>query len=89
LLKGIETHWPVQILKWFAKGFYGVQRQGRSVVINDLRMGLEPEYVFRFKVGRTGNPHSTPVPNEQLPPIRNFGRLGAVWQRIWTPDHQP
>ena len=48
LLLGLEAHWPVQRLKWFTKGFYGVKREGHSVVIKDLRMGLEPEYVFRF-----------------------------------------
>lgn len=84
LLAGLEDHWPVQRLQWFTKGFYAVSRRGDAIVMTDLRMGLEPEYVFSFKVGEVSNPHARPVPPERLPAIRNFGRLAWVWERIWS-----
>jgi inner membrane protein len=86
LLSGLEQYWPVQRLQWFTKGFYAVSRRDDAVVMTDLRMGLEPEYVFNFKVGEVSNPHSRPAPPEMLPAIRNFGRLAWVWERIWSAD---
>ena len=83
LLKGIETHWPVQRLRWFTHGFYSVNREGDAIVISDLRMGIEPNYVFRFKVGKLNNPHPQPVTSTQLPVKRDWDRLPLLWQRIW------
>ena len=86
LLRGLEEHWPVARLKWFTKGFYSVSLQGDGIVVTDLRMGLEPGYVFRFKVGQLGNPHPTPLPAERLPSVRQVERLPWVWKRIWSED---
>ncbi|NIP48284.1 MAG: metal-dependent hydrolase [Gammaproteobacteria bacterium] len=86
LLQGIEDHWPVKRLQWFTRGFYSVSRIGEDVVITDLRMGVEHSYVFRFKVGTTGNPHSNPAAAERLPSMRAPGRLKNVWIRIWNAD---
>ena len=83
LLAGIEDHWPVQRLLWFARGIYSVARIGNDIVISDLRMGVEPHYVFRFKVGEIGNPHAHPTVAEQLVPVRDLGRLPLLWARIW------
>ncbi len=85
LVAGLEGHWPVARLKWFSKGFYSVRRIGDAIVISDLRMGVEPNYVFRFKVGETGNPHPRPTVPEQLTPVRDWDLLPRVWQRIWDP----
>jgi inner membrane protein len=91
LLAGIEGHWPVQRLQWFTQGFYAVHKMNDAVVMTDLRMGLEPTYVFNFKVGRIGNPHAKPVPSERARGIRSLDQLTWVWDRIWAPrppDHQ-
>ncbi|MEJ2576005.1 MAG: metal-dependent hydrolase [Gammaproteobacteria bacterium] len=61
LLQPLTDSWAVQRLQWFTKGFYRVDRKGDAIVMTDLRMGLEPDYVFRFRVGEIGNPHATPV----------------------------
>jgi inner membrane protein len=82
----LRDSWAVQRLQWFTKGFYATQSIDKKVVITDLRMGFEPEYAFRFKVGETGNPHPHPAPVEQLPGIRSFERLHWVWARIWDPQ---
>mgnify|MGYP002622062110 CR=1 FL=1 len=82
LLKGLENSWAVRRLQWFTHGFYSVRRVADRVVITDLRMGLEPDYVFRFAVGEIGNPHPRPVATEQLPVRRSFERLRWVLTRI-------
>jgi inner membrane protein len=85
-LAGVEQDWPVRRLQWFTKGFYRVSQEGKNLVITDLRMGLEPSYVFNFKVAEVGNPHAHPLdtPTEQIQvSVRNRDVLQWVWQRLW------
>ena len=86
LIEPLSDYWPVQRLQWFTKDFYAAALHGSDIVISDLRMGSEPDYVFRFKVGVLGNPHPRAASVEQLPGIRNFERLRWVWARIWNPE---
>ena len=86
LLNGLEDAWAVKRLQWFTKGFYKVERAGDAIVMTDLRMGLEPDYVFRFIVGRLGNPHAEGVTPEQIATPRRLRVLDWVWRRIWSPD---
>lgn len=67
LLTGIESHWPVKRLKWFTHGFYKVSLLDGDILMTDLRMGLEPNYVFQFKVAETSNPHPVPVTSVLIP----------------------
>jgi inner membrane protein len=83
LLDPLETSWPVQRLRWFTRGFYAVSQLGESVVMTDLRMGVEPDYIFRFVVGEIGNPHPRPVTPRAVSATPRFDRLGWVWRRIW------
>ena len=83
-LAPLSQSWPVQRLQWFTKGFYSVSLNHGDIVVTDLRMGFEPEYVFSFRVGEMSNPHPRPAPVVQLPGIRNFERLNWVWERIWN-----
>jgi inner membrane protein len=83
---GLEKHWPVQRLQWFTHGFYSVQQRGDDIVLTDLRMGLEPSYVFRFKVGRSGNPHAVPTRASRVHDERRLEQLEWVWQRIWKAE---
>lgn len=82
LLAGLEDAWAVRRLRWFTQGFYAVGREGDAVVITDLRMGLEPDYVFRFQVGEVHNPHVVPVKSRHLPAERRLDRLGELWDRL-------
>lgn len=88
LLEGIEHHWPVQRLQWFTRGFYSVQLVANDIVIQDLRMGVEPDYVFQFKVGELSNPHAVATKSERIPSQQRTERLADVWQRIWTYEHE-
>ena len=89
LLAGIEDHWPVRRLQWFSRGIYAVDRLQDDIVISDLRMGIEPHYVFRFKVGEFGNPHARPARPEQLQPVRDLSRIPVLWARIWDQSVLP
>jgi inner membrane protein len=83
LLVGIEDHWPVQRLQWFTRGIYAVAQVQDDIIISDLRMGVEPHYVFRFKVGVKSNPHARPSVPRQLAPVRDLSELPLLWARIW------
>lgn len=78
----LQEAWAVQRLQWFTKNFYAVEREGDDIIITDLRMGLEPDYVFRFIVGRAGNPHARPVHPSRAQPERNWDRLPWLRERI-------
>lgn len=84
LLDGLSSHWPVQRLKWFTHGFYSVEYEEGAVVMSDLRMGVEPDFVFRFKVAELSNPHPVPIPSIRMPSSRNWDRLPALFRRIWV-----
>lgn len=87
LLEGIEDSWPVTRLDWFTKGFNAVTLADDAVLMTDLRMGMEPNYVFRFQVGqRSAGDITRPVPPRQLPSGFDTDRLGWLWQRIWRSD---
>jgi inner membrane protein len=83
LIEPLQDSWAVQRLQWFTKGFFAASLNGRDIIVTDLRMGFEPEYVFRFKVGEISNPHPRATAVERHPGIRNFERLHWVWARIW------
>ena len=84
LLEGLEDHWPVKRLQWFTHGFYAVQQIGDGIVMTDLRMGMEPDYTFRFRVAAVGNPHLVPEAARRVREPRNTKALAWIWQRIWT-----
>ena len=86
LLDNIADHWPVQRLQWFTHGYYSVQQLSGDIVITDLRMGSEPNYVFRFKVGQAGNPHTIPTPSSRFISERDWEGLRWVWERIWSEE---
>ena len=46
------NHPQLQRLARFSDGFFKVQRHGENLVVTDLRMGQEPDYVFSFDIGR-------------------------------------
>jgi inner membrane protein len=84
LLAGLSNHWPVKRLQWFTHGFYAVKRQMDDIVMTDLRMGMEPFYVFQFKVGTVENPHGRPTKIKRVAGQRRWDILRWVWHRIWS-----
>ena len=73
----------VRRLAWFNHGFMRAQVVERELVLSDLRMGSEPDYIFRFAVARHGSGWQAIVPR-QLEPPRGIGAVWrATWCRIW------
>lgn len=75
LLSGLGGIPPVERLEWFTKGFYSMRLRDGAVVFTDLRMGMEPSYVFSFRIAEAGNPHPRPTEPERLGTRRSFGTL--------------
>ena len=86
LLKDMVDEWPVRRLQWFTHGFYAVRKVVDDIVITDLRMGLEPFYVFQFNVGQADNPHAKPTRTRRVRGEPRWDQLRWVWQRIWTAE---
>lgn len=83
LLAELQSHWPVRRLQWFTHGFYSVQPAGGAVIMNDLRMGVEPYYAFRFKVADMNGSRPEPTISTRIPSPDQWHRLPALWNRIW------
>jgi inner membrane protein len=85
LLQGMEQHPPVVKLSWFTRGFFAMSNRASDIVMTDLRMGSEPDYVFSFKVAEAGNPHPRPVKDQRVGNRPDWRGLAWIWQRIWQP----
>lgn len=83
LLDNITEEWSVQRLKWFTKGLYSVNLVDDSVVLSDLRMGIEGSYVFSFEVGKVNGTKIVTSDNEQFENQPDLGQAGKLWDRIW------
>ena len=84
LMAGIEEHPPVVRLIRFTRGYYAFSNADAYVVMTDLRMGSEPDYVFRFKVAKLNDRHSQPIDDVRLKTVPDWRRLAWVWKRIWN-----
>ncbi len=85
LMRGLEEHPPVVKLRWFTRGYYAFSKVGDHIAITDLRMGAEPDYVFRFKVAEVGHPNPNPIKDERLKTSQDWRGLAWIWKRIWKP----
>ena len=87
LIAPISEDWNVQRLRWFTKELFSVSSVDDDVIMNDLRMGYPPNYVFRFKVGeKFGDGKTTATKVERISAVRDLTLLPLVWERIWNPD---
>lgn len=93
-LAGAKDIPAVRQLTWFNHGFMRAHVVGNELVLSDLRMGLEPDYNFRFVVAEREGDGWKAIPPRQMqaayraPVARGKLReaLLALWSRIW---HQP
>jgi inner membrane protein len=70
-------------LSWFNHGFMRAQVAGDELLLSDLRMGSEPDYVFRFAVAERGSAWRA-IPPRQLEGDLGAGRnLALTWRRMW------
>jgi inner membrane protein len=84
-LKAVADFPSVQRLKWFTRGFLKAEQRDGRLVLTDLRMGAEPDYVFQYVVAQNdaqGNWQRIPVERHSWPSRDRF-RLAGLWRRIW------
>lgn len=81
ILEPIVDHWPVRRLDWFTRGRYSVSWQGEELVMTDLRMGAEPEYVFSFAVATSISGVTTAIRSHALPPQFSLDGLRLLIRR--------
>ena len=62
--------------------YYAFSTVDEDVVMTDLRMGSELDFVFRFKVARLNDQHPEPTDDERLKTNQDWRRLAWVWKRI-------
>ncbi|NRA65978.1 MAG: metal-dependent hydrolase [Pseudobacteriovorax sp.] len=79
----LRDHPPVAELTRFTHGLYSVDLVGINWVISDIRMGVEPGYVFQFAIARQEDGQITPIPPERQQPRRDLSRLGILFDRIF------
>jgi inner membrane protein len=85
-LNAVSGFPSVERLNWFTRGFLKAQCDGGRLVLSDLRMGREPDYVFRFVVAEASDEGSwRSIPVAQLPwPSGDRFDLTRLWDRIWN-----
>lgn len=85
LLASLYEHWPVTRLQWFTHGFYSVYADDDSLLMTDLRMGVEPNYAFTYRVAeRQGNDFS-PVTSQTVEGGFGPDDIRRLWQRLLNP----
>ena len=83
-LQAASGIWAVARLRWFARDFLRVEVVDGKLIVADLRMGQEPDYVFTHVVAELGNPHWHEIPTELLDFEFADRALGQTWDRIWA-----
>jgi inner membrane protein len=73
-------------LRWFTHDFMRTQVRQDKLILSDLRMGVEPTYIFSFAVATRGNPHWHAIKPERYRISIQSRNLMQFWDRIW---HQP
>lgn len=71
----------VTTLDRFTDGFYRFEMRGRTLVFSDLRMGLTPNYVFRFVVAEHGGAGFAETPPRRL---RVERVAPGDWDWLWA-----
>jgi len=60
----------VETVTGFSKGFVRFDAGDKGVILSDLRMGMTPQYVFRFVVAARQGTEIVDVPPRRLEPVR-------------------
>lgn len=79
LIACLEDSDALAKLQWFSRGFYAADLEGDKVIVSDLRMGLTPDYVFRFAVGQTDGMQTQPIPPQRVESRRDSVAEDLTW----------
>jgi inner membrane protein len=78
-----------QRIQWFTDGLFKLEQQANHLVASDLRMGMEPNYFFRFKLADINGENVTATPPNRVRMTTNRREgIRWVWQRIWNASPQ-
>ncbi len=83
LIDSAIDHWPVARLGWFTNNSISATIENEKMVINDLRMGVESSYVFRFVVGEFSDGQFDPTISELLPLQIDPVRMKLITRRYY------
>jgi inner membrane protein len=72
----------VKRLQWFSQGFIKSSIVDDGLVISDLRMGVEGNYVFSHIVAKASNPGWRVVESERLPIKMKVEDLYLIWEKL-------
>lgn len=87
LINAQLAHWPIARLDWFTDGLISASPDNGRLIINDLRMGVESSYIFRFDVGEFADNELSPsTVTQQLPVKIDVARMRAIVQRVWNDE---
>jgi inner membrane protein len=79
----------LQRLDWFTHGFYSLEQRGNTIVARDLRMGIEPSYIFNFAIAERNQQQTAALSPQRVEGEQvQLSDLKLVWQRIWNQDVQ-
>ena len=85
LFEGVEGLADVQRLSWFSQGFIKAGERDEQVVITDLRMGYEGNYVFNHVVARVDGDGYRAVKSELVPVNYTGDSLSFLWKQMTAP----
>ncbi|MBP5856431.1 metal-dependent hydrolase [Marivibrio halodurans] len=90
--RALDAYPPPQRVERFSDGNYAYRRDGEDILIADIRMGVTPNYVFTFRVGRVvagedaGSAVIEPAPVERREGGHDPAGIGWLWTRIFDED---
>lgn len=73
----LRGHWHVERIAWFSRGFFSLREEAGRIVVTDLRMGQEPNYIFAFAVAERGSAARPLAEPEHVGRRPDFGRAIA------------
>ncbi|ASJ76311.1 metal-dependent hydrolase [Granulosicoccus antarcticus] len=79
-------HWPVQRMDWFTHGAFALSVKDDVLVLSDLRMGVEDDYVFEFAVAERQAGAWQPIVTRQMPVEIDADRMKLLLARIVDPN---
>ena len=72
----------IKRLQWFAQDYISSSIINNFLVISDLRMGFEGNYVFNHAVAEMGNPHWHEIEGKLLPSQFGAEDLSTLWNKF-------
>jgi len=84
LTKEAAEIWSVSRLMWFSRGFVKAVVNQDKLIMTDLRMGAEPEYVFNHVVAQRNGEIWQEIQTELISPKMGFAEVPGIWRKVWN-----